>query len=110
MKTWTVDDVMTRPVVTAGRTASYRNLVDLLIQERLSALPVVDDTRRVIGVISEADLLRKIEYAGDEEPRIFDGRRRREDRRRALGTTAADLMSAPPVTVPTGTSIAAAAR
>jgi CBS-domain-containing membrane protein len=64
----------------------------------------------VTGVVSEADLLRKIEYAGDEEPRMFDGRRRRADRAKAGGRTAVEVMSTPPVVVQSGTSIAAAAR
>jgi CBS domain-containing protein len=110
MRTWTVDDVMTRPVISVEPAAPYRSLVDVLVQQRLSAVPVVDGSRRVIGVVSEADLLRKIEYAGDEEPRIFDRRRRRGERRKAAGRTAADLMSAPPIVAALGTSIAAAAR
>ena len=110
MKNWTVDDVMTKAVVSVQGMASYRSVVDLLIDRRVSAVPVVDRFQQVSGVVSEADLLRKIEYAGDEEPRLFDGRRRRGDRGKALARTAADLMSAPAVTVPAGTSIAAAAR
>lgn len=110
MKTWTVDDVMTTEVVSVEPAASYRQLVDLLIAHRLSAVPVVDDTRRVIGIVSEADLLRKIEYAGDEEPRMFDAPRRRADRAKAAAGTAAELMSAPPVVVRCGSTIAAAAR
>jgi CBS domain-containing protein len=110
MKKWRVDDVMTTAVVTVSRTASYRELVDLLVKHRFSAVPVVDAFQRVTGVVSEADLLRKIEYAGETEPRLFDGRRRRSDRRKGSGRTAADLMSSPPVTVLSGTSIASAAR
>jgi CBS domain-containing protein len=110
MKNWTVDDVMTRAAVSVEQTASYRSVVDLLISRRFSAVPVVDEFQRVTGVVSEADLLRKIEYAGDEAPRMFDSRRRRGERGKALARTAADLMSAPAVTVLTGTSIAAAAR
>jgi CBS domain-containing protein len=110
MKTWNVDDVMTKAVVSVPRTASYRSLVDLLITKRFSAVPVVDDFHRVTGVVSEADLLRKIEYAGKEAPRLFEGRRRRGERAKALAGTAVDLMSAPPVVALTGTTIAAAAR
>jgi CBS-domain-containing membrane protein len=106
MKNWTVDDVMTTEVVVVDPTASYRHLVDLLTAHRFSAVPVVDATRRVIGVVSEADLLRKIEYAGGGER----GLRHRADRAKATARTAADLMSTPPVVVPLGTSIAAAAR
>jgi CBS domain-containing protein len=110
MRVWTVDDVMTAAVVTVGPAASYREVVDLLIGRRISAVPVVDENLRVVGVVSEADLLRKIEYAGDERPRMFESRRRRGERAKATVGTAADLMSAPPVVAPTGTSIAAAAR
>jgi CBS-domain-containing membrane protein len=73
-------------------------------------VPVVDTFERVTGVVSEADLLRKIEYAGDEAPRLFDGRRRRGERGKALAGTVSELMSAPAVTVPAGTPIADAAR
>lgn len=110
MKNWNVDDVMTQAVVSVDESASYRAVVDLLIENRFSAVPVVDEFGRVNGVVSEADLLRKIEYAGDTEPRLFEGRRRRGERGKALARTAGDLMTAPPVVVLTGTSIAAAAR
>jgi CBS domain-containing protein len=110
MKNWTVDDVMTTAVVSVDQAASYRSVVDLLIGRRVSAVPVVDSFQRVTGVVSETDLLRKIEYAGDEAPRLFEGRRRRGERGKALARTVADLMSAPAVTVISGTSIAKAAR
>jgi CBS-domain-containing membrane protein len=110
MKNWTVDDVMTTAVVTVGPTAPYRALVDVLVGHRFSAVPVVDEFLRVTGVVSEADLLRKIEYAGDEEPRMFDGRRRRGERTKATASTAESLMTSPPVVALSGTSIAAAAR
>ena len=110
MRNWIVDDVMTKAVVSVAPTASYRDVVDLLVGNRVSAVPVVDRGERVIGVVSEADLLCKIEYAGHEEPRLFDGRRRRGQRTKALARVAADLMSEPAVTVPAGTPIAAAAR
>lgn len=110
MRTWSVNDVMTTAVVTVTESAPYREVVDLLVRHRFSAVPVVDDFQRVTGVVSEADLLRKIEYAGDEEPRMFEGRRRRGERIKAAARTAVDLMSTPPVTVLSGTSVAAAAR
>jgi CBS-domain-containing membrane protein len=110
MRTWTVNDVMTAAVVSVEPAASYRSLVDLLIGHRFSAVPVVDEDRRVVGVVSEADLLAKIEYAEHPEPRLFDRLRRNGHRAKASAGTAAELMSAPAVVVPTGTTIAAAAR
>lgn len=68
MRIWTIDDVMTRTVVSVDEAASYRDIVDVLVLNRLSAVPVTDSGGRVVGVVSEADLLRKIEYAGDERP------------------------------------------
>jgi len=110
MKNWNVDDVMTKAVVSVDESASYRSVVDLLIERRFSAVPVVDHSGRVTGVVSETDLLRKIEYAGDTEPRLFEGRRRRGERGKALARTAGELMTTPPVVALTGTSIASAAR
>lgn len=110
MRTWIVDDVMTRTVVTARPSASYRELIDLLASHRVGAVPVTDGHGRVAGVVSESDLLRKIEYAGDEDARVFDGRRRRDGRAKALADTAADLMTSPPVVARWGTPIVAAAR
>jgi CBS-domain-containing membrane protein len=101
---------MTKAVVSVRPAASYREVVDLLIGHRFSAVPVVDEVHRVTGVISEADLLRKIEYAGEEAPRLFEGRRRRGERAKAYAGRAADLMSSPPVVVSSGTPIASAAR
>jgi CBS-domain-containing membrane protein len=110
MKKWAVDDVMTKAVVSVPETTPYREVVDVLVANRFSAVPVADAFQRVTGIVSEADLLRKIEYAGDEEPRMFDGRRRRANRAKAFGRTAADVMTTPPVVVQAGTSVAAAAR
>jgi CBS domain-containing protein len=110
MKKWVVDDVMTAAVVSVPADAPYRSVVDLLVSQRFSAVPVVDVFGRVTGMVSEADLLRKIEYAGDEQPRVFDGRRRRGERAKATARTAEQLMSSPAVAVRNGTAIAAAAR
>ncbi|BCY09992.1 CBS domain-containing protein [Actinoplanes sp. L3-i22] len=110
MRTWKLGDVMTRDVVSVREDATYRELVDLLVERRISAVPVIDDVGRVIGVVSEADLLRKIEHDGDEQPRIFERRRRRDERAKASARTAAGLMSIPPVVAPEGMPIAAAAR
>jgi CBS-domain-containing membrane protein len=80
------------------------------VSHRFSAVPVVDSFQRVLGVVSEADLLRKIEYAGDGQPRIFEGRRQRGERGKAAARNAGQLMTSPAIVVLTGTSIAAAAR
>ncbi|MEV4702856.1 CBS domain-containing protein [Actinoplanes sp. NPDC049316] len=111
MKTWTVDDVMTVKVVCARVDTPYREAVDLVMGRHVDALPVVDEQDHVVGVVSEADLLHKIERSGvDDRPRLFESRRHREERAKAAAHTAGMLMTSPAVTVPAGTPIAAAAR
>lgn len=63
-----VRDVMNTAVITVRRSASIRQAARLLYDHRLTAAPVVDDTGRVAGVVSEMDLLRG-EFETD--PRAF---------------------------------------
>ncbi|GAA0815615.1 CBS domain-containing protein [Spirilliplanes yamanashiensis] len=111
MKEWTVADVMTGDVCTVPSDMRYREVVDVLTGGGISAAPVVDAAGRVVGVVSEADLLHRVELAGrGERPRLFESRHRRAGRTRAAARTAGELMTRPAVTVTTGTPISAAAR
>jgi CBS-domain-containing membrane protein len=109
MRRWTVEDVMTRDVAVVGPDTSYREVVDVLIGRRVSAAPVVDVTGRVLGVVSEADLLHKVEAVGEDQHRRIV-RASRRAAAKAHAATAADLMSVPAVTVGRETSVVAAAR
>jgi CBS-domain-containing membrane protein len=86
----------------------------LIAEHRVSALPVLDREGRVLGIVSEADLLLKEEYPeGPPEGRLFQRlqrRRQRQARAKAAGDTAAELMTAPAVTVGPDTSVGEAAR
>src|SRR5690606_23872858 len=111
MRTWRVSDVMTVDVVTVREDTPYRDIVDTLHEHRVSAAPVVDAGGQVVGVVSEADLLHKIEHVGEEhERRIFVSRRYKEAQAKAHGVTARDLMSAPAVTIAPDTPLIAAAK
>jgi CBS domain-containing protein len=111
MRTWHVEDVMTVDVVTVEEATPYREIVDTLTKRQISAAPVIDRDRRVVGVVSEADLLHKIEFVGAEhERRVFAGRHRRQAQAKAHGTLARDLMSQPAVTVVPGTTLTTAAK
>lgn len=96
-----VGDVMTSEVVSTGSTTSYRQLARLLTTHRISGVPVVDGLGRVLGVVSEADLLGRLD-------RGRRGRRRGGPGRRGL--SAGELMSAPAVTAMPGTPLTVAAR
>lgn len=57
-----VSDVMTEAVVAVGRDASFKEIVTTMERWKVSALPVLEGEGRVVGVVSEADLLPKEEY------------------------------------------------
>ena len=54
-------DVMTRNVVTVGADASIGQAIALMLDHRLSGLPVVDGSGKVVGMLTEGDLLRRAE-------------------------------------------------
>ena len=104
-----VRDVMATPVVAVKKTASFKEMIVRMRKARVSALPVVDDAGRVVGVVSEADLLNKeADLAAGPGPLASVLRFR--DHEKAAGVTAAQLMTSPPVTVGPDTPLAEAAR
>ncbi len=108
----TVKDVMTTRVIWARKDASFREMVATLREHRLSAFPVLDDDRKVIGVVSEADLLTKqaLDSGEDGMPGMITGLLRRREQEKARGITAGDLMTSPPVTVRPEDTVEHAAR
>jgi CBS domain-containing protein len=53
-----VHEVMTSPAVTVGPEASVKQAVRMLDEHQITSMPVVDDTGHLVGVVSEADVLR----------------------------------------------------
>lgn len=106
----TVADVMTRSVVSAYPEAPFGEIVHIMIGRKITALPVIDEDHRVIGIVSESDLLAK-EALGAKPKRRWPRRRRGgRARAKAAGTTAADLMTTPAVSVRPETTIVQAAQ
>ncbi|HEU5023505.1 MAG TPA: CBS domain-containing protein [Spirillospora sp.] len=99
-----VDDVMTMDVVTVREDTPIKQVASLMTEHGIVCLPVVDEDRKVVGLVSEAALL----------PDLMEtSRPRRWLRPRSAKVTAArarEMMSAPTATVPAGTEIAKAAR
>ena len=56
-------DVMTPKVVTVTANMKVREIANLMIERRISAVPVIDPSEHVVGVISEGDLIRRPELA-----------------------------------------------
>jgi CBS domain-containing protein len=106
-----VADVMTAPVVSVQPDTSFKTMVERLTEHGIGALPVVDAAGRLLGIVSETDLIRKEEGPREpEHPPFLAGLVWRRQHAEAGGTTAADFMSAPAVTIPSGASLSAAAR
>ena len=94
-----VKEVMTKGVIAVKRDADLHEASRLLSEHRISGMPVVDDNNRVIGVISEADLL---VLAGMNKKHTFKDVLRtilgETVPSRAGGKRVEDVMSFPPIT------------
>jgi CBS domain-containing protein len=89
-----VKDVMTADVVAVRADTSYRDLTAQLRTHRVSGFPVVDDEGKVVGVVSESDLL----AAGTPSAKHLAFHHHRQDPS-AAAPAAADLMTHPAVTI-----------
>ncbi|MGW3402532.1 CBS domain-containing protein [Streptomyces zhihengii] len=104
-----VGDVMTSTVVAVGLEARFKEIAAAMTQWRVTAVPVLEEEGRVVGVVSEADLLHKEELR-DSEATLVGQREHLTDYAKAGGVTARDLMTTPAVTVPSDASLPQAAR
>jgi CBS domain-containing protein len=108
-----ISDVMTTSVATVRPDTPLRDVARLLVERRISGLPVCDDRGRVVGVVSEADILYKehdpqestrhgrfAHLFGASEPGVEKGAAR----------TAGDAMTQPAITVAPYRAVAEAAR
>ncbi|MFF3200999.1 CBS domain-containing protein [Streptomyces sp. NPDC002962] len=115
MKATRTGALMVGDVVTARRDTPFKEVVRLLEEHRISGLPVIDENHKVIGVISETDLmLRQARESGSTGVlarcrRLIGGRARRASAK-SRARTAGGVMSAPAVTVRADATVAEAAR
>ncbi|MFF6953274.1 CBS domain-containing protein [Streptomyces iakyrus] len=116
MKHSKVGALMTSDVVRAEYGTPFKEVARLLAEHRISGLPVVDDDEKVLGVISETDLMtRQADAPGPREPHHrfhwlgwTPGSRARRTKARAR--TVGRLMSSPAITVHSDATVAEAAR
>ena len=96
-----VKDVMSVRPISVTRDAPFKELAARMFESAVSGFPVVDDGGKVIGVVSEADMLAK--EAREDGYHAWRGIvvpiATRTERRKAGGVTAGDLMTSPAVTV-----------
>ncbi|WP_137231145.1 CBS domain-containing protein [Streptomyces sp. BPSDS2] len=106
----TVFEVMTHRVVTVSPATLFKEIVRLLAEHDISAVPVVDEDRRLLGVVSEADLLRDTAELPDLEGRWAGIRMLSQERGLPEAETAADLMTSPAVSAQPGWNLVETAR
>ncbi|MEU3341213.1 CBS domain-containing protein [Streptomyces sp. NPDC006668] len=105
----TVSDLMTTSVIKVRRDTGFKEVAKLLAEHDITAVPVVDDEEHAVGVVSEADLLRKEAAQLDPAGLLPVLRPEPADRAKAEATTAEGLMNSPAVTaMPQWTAVEAA--
>lgn len=100
-------DIMTTDVIVANKNDNIANVANLLIKEKIGGLPVVDEENKVVGIISETDIMKKESHV--DSPRMLnllqgiiflDDMKKFEDEMRAIAAyKVEDLMSRDIITV-----------
>ena len=105
----TVRDVMTTQVVAVRKDASFKEMIARMRAARISAFPVVDQRGKVVGVVSEGDLLNK-EADQAASPGTIAGLLHFRFHEKAAEVTAGELMTSPAVTIGPDAPVTEAAR
>jgi CBS domain-containing protein len=91
-------DVMTSPVITVGENATIQEVARLLVKERISAVPVVDEAGNLAGIVTESDLMRRAEIGTERHyswwlSLLSDARTLAADYVKSHATGAKDVMT-----------------
>jgi CBS domain-containing protein len=105
-----VRDVMTVDPVTVTPGTPLKDLAGIMVTQKTSAVPVLSLKGKIVGVVTESDLLRKEEYQQDPDGHHWAHLSYRTRRAIATAETAGDLMSTHPATVGPEAIVAEAAR
>lgn len=107
-------DIMTKTVRIADVTTPIHKIAQAMVRHRISAIPIVDRHRKVIGIVSEADLLRRVESGTDRRRPswlafLIDPRTRAKEYAKSRGRQARDVMTRTVISVKPNTDVAAVA-
>jgi CBS domain-containing protein len=103
-------DIMTKSIITADPDTSIQEIAKKLIENRISAVPVVDNNGHLVGIVSEGDLMRRSESGTERQPSwwlflLAGAEETAQAYVRAHGKHAADVMTRRVITVDEGTPI-----
>jgi len=107
-----IGDLMTRDVITVAPGTSLKVVAALLVERRISGVPVCDDQGHVLGVVSEADIIWKAQGYGREHNRFLRWMvdKTGGDFVRLDARNAGDAMTSPALTVGPDADVTSAAR
>lgn len=96
-------DVMVSPVITAKSTATVKDVAELFLHRRISAAPVVDESGKLVGIVSEGDLIHRAEIGTERRGSrwlalLTDEHAEAADYIKSHATKVADVMTAKVVT------------
>lgn len=98
-------DIMSGPVVTVSPGTSVKDAAKLLASHGFTALPVVDDDTGLIGIVTEADVIRR-RFPRDPRYRITDGYDRAvDDKPPVPPSTVGEVMTSPAIGMGAGTDL-----
>ncbi len=106
-----VQDVMTKNVISVQKYEGIVHVANLLAERNISGVPVVDREDRVVGIVTQADILSMIgvgrEHTLKDLLKYMLGEPLPE---RRMGDIAGDIMTAPVASIPPGATVADAVR
>jgi CBS domain-containing protein len=106
-----VQDVMTRDVISITKYESIMQVANILTEKNISGLPVVDKEKKLIGIITQADILSMVgvgrEHTFKDLLKYMLGEPLPE---RRLGDHVGDIMTSPALTIKPDANIAEAVR
>ncbi len=114
----TVADLMNHDVLTVTPTTPLAEAIQILVDRQISGLPVVDGTGKLVGVISESDLMWR-EKGLDRPPYIMfldsviylqNPAKHEQDLHKVLGQTVGEVMTAHAISITPDATIPTAAR
>ena len=108
-------DIMTTPVVSVGPETAIHDIAKLLVDRRISAVPVIDDGQRLVGIVSEGDLMFRPEIGSEHHRSWWLGwfssmESLATEYAKTYGLKARDVMTQTPQTVGEEASLTEVAR
>ena len=108
-------DVMNSNLITVGRDTPVRDAIRLMLDHGISGLPVVDSSGKMVGILSEGDLLRRAEMQTERQhPRwlefLLGPGRLADEYTHTHGRRVGEIMTEDPVSVAENTPLAEIVR